>query len=742
MVFNPEPAKAQQIFETITNEDRRISSRGNERLLLDADTLTFDQNRDVVTVSGDVQIFFDGQSLEADQVIYDRKEGTLKAKGRVRLIDQSGVLVRGEDVTLSEDFKNAFITGLQLDGPDDTFFAANSAERKDGKITILKQGVYNVCGACQEQPGRIPTWRIKAQEIIIDEETHKISYKNASFEILGVPVAYLPRFSHTDPRIKQKTGILAPSFRNDSDLGIGVGLPVYYAFTKSSDVTVTPTGYTNQGLLGQLEFRQRLSNGAYTVELAGIRQESPEEFLGESGNRDNRGGLRTTGNFAINEEWNAGWDILALSDRNFAEDYDILTDRTDRFKSNAFLTGLSRDKYFDARGLYFNILDDDVPGEGNLQNQQAFVHPSIDYEGIIDQALAGGQVTYKTNFTSLSRLDEEVTTINGVDFLDGASGSSARGSAEVEWKRQFITNSGHVITPSVAAQGDILSFSRNETTFTGIAGEDVVSRGQITAGLEWRYPILFTNGSKSHIFEPIAQIFASPSERKINEFINEDSQNLLLDDTNIFSRNRFNGFDRVEGGVRANVGFSTQSQLTNWLTASTLVGQSFHLAGDNSFAQQGVASVQIENGLQTKRSDLVARAGITAIDIFGLDARGRFDEEDFNLNRTDIIASFVGNNLQARAGYTFIREQPLDDVEQSSQVFGQFALKTHEYITFFGDGRYDLDDSRFVNNRIGIQYDDNQVRVGFAFRQDFDTDGNRDGEGVELNVNFRTLGGF
>lgn len=713
-----------------------------ERLLLDADTLTFDSDRDIVTVSGDVQIFYAGNSLEADRVVYDRTAGKLKAVGKVRLIEVGGNVVRSEEVELSEDFKNGFIKSLQIESVEETYFAASSGERINGEKTILKNGVYSVCAVCRVKPGRIPTWRIKAEEIIIDEVTHTIRYKSASFELLGVPIAYLPVFSHVAPTVKQKTGILRPNFLLDSDLGFGIGIPYYYAVDESRDLTITPTILTKQGLLGEVEWRQRTTRGAYTLHLAGIHQQDPDEFEGEAGERDFRGGLRTTGDFNIASQWDAGWDILALTDRTFTEDYERLTTRVDRFTSNLNLTGRSTTNFFDARAFYFNILDEDGPNTGNLQEQQAIVHPSIDYDGIINKAIAGGQVSFSANVTTLSRLEEDVNIVNGQEFLDGASGTQGRASAELEWKRRVVAKGGHVLTPLLAVRGDVQAFDQSETSIARVDEQDEVARGQVTAGLEWRYPVLITQGETSHIFEPIGQIFASPNEQEIDRFINEDSQTLVLDDTNIFSRDRFAGFDRVEGGVRANVGFTHKSQWNDWFTTDVLVGQSFHLAGRNSFAEQGTASLEVENGLQDDRSDLVARVAATAIDQFSVIGRIRVDSDYDDINRGDITASYYSDILSLNAGYTFINQQVEDDLPRSSQANGGFSFKPHEYWTIFGDARYDLDDTRFVNNRIGLAFDDKQLRVSLAYVQDFDEQGDRDGEGIEFSINFRTLGGF
>ena len=54
--------------------------------------------------------------------------------------------------------------------------------------------------------------------------------------------------------------------------------------------------------------------------------------------------------------------------------------------------------------------------------------------------------------------------------------------------------------------------------------------------------------------EPIAQVIVRPNETNIGKLPNEDSQSLIFDDTNLFKIDKFAGWDRIEGGGRANVG--------------------------------------------------------------------------------------------------------------------------------------------------------------------------------------------
>ena len=56
------------------------------------------------------------------------------------------------------------------------------------------------------------------------------------------------------------------------------------------------------------------------------------------------------------------------------------------------------------------------------------------------------------------------------------------------------------------------------------------------------------------LLEPIAQIIARPSEPANQSLVNEDAQSLVFDDTNLFQWSKYSGYDRFEGGLRANYG--------------------------------------------------------------------------------------------------------------------------------------------------------------------------------------------
>ncbi|MEM0908951.1 MAG: LPS-assembly protein LptD, partial [Pseudomonadota bacterium] len=102
------------------------------KMYLEADELLYDTETGRVTALGHVFINYQGYQLFAREVTYDQASNTLSARGGLRLEEPEGSVVIARDMTLSDDFREGFLTGLRVDTIFRTRLAANSAERTDG----------------------------------------------------------------------------------------------------------------------------------------------------------------------------------------------------------------------------------------------------------------------------------------------------------------------------------------------------------------------------------------------------------------------------------------------------------------------------------------------------------------------------------------------------------------------------------------------------------------------------------
>src|SRR5258706_10847528 len=125
-----------------------------------ADQMTYDDNTDVVTATGDVRMRREGNRLRADKVIWNRKTGEVRAEGRLAAVNPGGDTAYGDSAVLTDSLKDGVITNMLLVLADGGRLAAVTGTRKDG-IDTLDHAAYSPCAVTDSKgcPKR-PLWEI------------------------------------------------------------------------------------------------------------------------------------------------------------------------------------------------------------------------------------------------------------------------------------------------------------------------------------------------------------------------------------------------------------------------------------------------------------------------------------------------------------------------------------------------------------------------------------------------------
>ncbi len=685
-------------------------------MLLQADEMIYDNQNDRVTAQGNVEIYYGTYTLLADRVIYDQRSNSLTAEGNVRIKEPDGAVINADRITLTDDFRDGFIASLKIVTHDDARIAAARAIREHGETTVFEKAAFTPCKPCEDNPDKAPTWQVKASKVIHKKSEATITYKNASFEFFGYPIAWFPYFKHADPSVKRKSGFLIPVVSNSNELGMAVEVPYYFALAPNYDFTFSPVYTSKRGVLLKGRWRHRTANGRYYVELAGIDQTNTDD-LAPPGNENLRGSIRTEGEFALNQYWEWGWDITADSDDTFRRVYNldnILT--TDRV-SEVYLTGQRDRSYFSAKAYKFGgLLATDT------LESEAWVHPVIDYNYIFADPVLGGELSFDTNVLSLARDD------GGTD--------STRLLAQVKWRRTFVDRRGQLVTPFFYGRGDYYHVTDFADPVTGVVGDNDIVRGVAAGGLEYRYPFVRHTASGAHIMEPVAQVIARPDVNDQDEIPNEDAQSLVFDDTLLFDIDKFSGYDRIEGGTRANVGLQYTYQHYNGGYIRAAFGQSYQIAGANAFAA--------DSGLATNASDYVAGLYIEPLQHFSFIAQGRFDKDTFDLRRTDVAANASYGPIGTSFVYANRRAQPtLGITDDNEEIQGSGTIELTEHWRLFGHIRYDLERDERITDGVGLKYHDDCFALSVTYTETFIQD--RDIEPqqtVMLRFELKHLGAF
>jgi LPS-assembly protein len=329
--------------------------------------------------------------------------------------------------------------------------------------------------------------------------------------------------------------------------------------------------------------------------------------------------------------------------------------------------------------------------------------------------------------------------------LRGIPGTYTRASTEWNWKRTIIDSWGQMFTPFVSMRLDVADI--NVTDQSGVSnyinvGQTDVGRVMPTVGLEYRYPLISVQTWGTQTIEPIAQLIVRPNETNIGSFPNEDAQSLIFDDSNLFKVNKFSGYDRVEGGTRANVGVQYTAQF-NRGNVNILFGQSYQLYGQNSFALGGTSNTGLNSGLDTSQSDYVARASYQPNSTFTFTSRFRMSENDFTLQRSEVEATAAFGRWTTSVMYGNYAAQPqLGFLERREGVLGSARFKVNPNWVLLGAARYDLHSHQVSQTQIGVGYIDDCLILALNYITDYAYSGSISvNHTYMMQLSLRTLGG-
>jgi LPS-assembly protein len=691
-------------------------AKPQDKLVIDADELVYDKDKNIVSAVGSVQLFYQGRVLQADRVIYDRNTKRVYAEGHAKMTDEHGDVMYGSRFELSDDFREGFIDSVQVLTSDKTRFTSPRVERSNGDVTVLEKGGYTACEPCKDHPDWPPFWQVRATKIIENQETHTVYYEDAQLLFWGFPVFYMPYFSAPDSTVNKQTGLLAPSFVSGANLGYGLSMPYFFNLAPNYDLLVSPTYLSQQGLLGEVDWRQRLSNGTYSIRMTGIDEQQPGAFAAypyDAGDQRLRGSIETKGNFLLNDMWQFGWDGTWMSDKFFLNDYRLQGINFDNYyfqdvESSIYLRGQADQSYFDLSAYHF----EGTTANDDNRTQPVAVAPVFDYNRVIDVPAdrtdgIGGELTVDANIanidqtnaafqsTGLQTFDNAYhlynvcetpvgaayvnTYVPGQCLLRGVAGDYTRATAQVSWQRSYIDSIGEVWKPFVFARLDGEATELNETgsiTYASSTGVSTVAnssqaaffsgsdqgafaRGMAGVGVEYQYPFTSTSSWGTQTITPIAQFIARPNEIIPRIQPDEDSQSLVFDETNLFAWNKFSGYDRVEGGTRLNYGLQYTANFANGGHANIVGGESIQVAGQNSYTLYDPANVGLESGLDKTFSNFVFGETLQPFsNPISFLSKQQFDSTTWQLERFDGIAKASFAGINGSVDYALYAAQP------------------------------------------------------------------------------------
>ena len=647
---------------------------GEGPVLLIADRVQVDTEAKVVTAEGNVEVVRGEHRLLADRLRYDQETDQLEAEGNVVLLEPTGETVFAERVTLSGDLKDGVIEQLGARLPGEGLLAAARARRISGTQNVLDRAVYSPCPLCPDSTGP-PLWQIKAREVVHDQVEKTITYKNAFFELYGVPIFYTPYFTQPDPTVKRKTGFLAPTLGNNSELGLMLGTPYYIDLAPNYDLTLTPIFLTKENPVLSAEYRHLLPAGKFELSGSGTYATAPGSDRDVI--RDDkafRGHVEGEGRFRMSETWRSGFDLFVASDDTYLQRYDFSN-------KNVLINRLYAERFW---GRNYGI----IQGYGfqGLRKQ--------DDQGRIPVALPWGKIELISDpwkWGSRFTFDGSILALTRTDGLD-----TRRLSAAGAWRLPWQGPIGDRYEVRLGMRGDLYQTDGDPLTF-GDDGQNVETRLSPEARLEWSWPLIADGWGFTPLIEPVASATFMLPDLNSDRIPNEDSRAIEIDDSNLFASDVSPGLDQIVDGSKVSYGLRFGAFGEAGELLSGLVGQSYRINGDLDLSPT--------TGLDGDFSDFVGRIDVTPHDWFKVRYRFRLDRDSLALLRNEISAGLGPTWMRLGVNYVSLEDDPALDVSRRrEEIVGALSLDLTPSITFRTQLRRDLEEDRWISQKFGLVY--------------------------------------
>ena len=626
-----------------------------------------------------------GRILRADDVIYSIPNDTVVAKGYVVLNEENGDIHLVDRAEYTNALKNGNVSELRTYLVDGSRFTASRGELEGGTKTTMHDATYTPCEPCENDPDKSPLWGIVASEVKHDQDEHRVEYRNARFEALGVPIAYTPYFSHPDGTIKQKSGFLAPSFGYSSDLGAFAETSYYWGIAPDQDATVGVRVMTDQAPLGMAEYRKRWDNAHFEISGGITDSDRTERTAGQDVSEDDevRGHVFADGVWDINDKWRSGLEVNWTSDDQYMRQYDFTSD--DVLENKLYVERFSGRDYASASLMAFQDLRiRDIP---------------IDQPKILPEIIAGfkgepgavplikGQWNVDTSYLGLRR--------------DGGEQDLERFSVGAGWGRRLVSDYGLLTSIDADVRGDVYHITDRDAALGG--------SGRSTSATEMRvfpqahfltsYPMAKPYENMQARIEPQVAVSIAPNVVGDGGIPNEDSNTVQIDATNIFEPNRFPGLDRVEDQSRVTYGMSAGLFGYEGSFGDVFLGQSYRLSDDDNPFPQG-------SGLEDQQSDFVGRISGSYKNVYDLDYRFQLGSRDFRSQRHEVDARADWNKFRLNTRYLYAGALGGTDINESREQFDAVAQLyfSNEWRSRFG-GTQDLGENPGLRQAfVGLDY--------------------------------------
>lgn len=560
----------------------------------------------------------------------------------------------------------------------DAWGMAKFAYRDENEVLHLYSVSYTTCSPMS------PTWKIHARKLRIDKHEGEAKARDAWITFQHVPIFYSPYLSFPIDN-RRRSGFLAPTLGSSKQDGEDISLPYYWNIAPNYDAIFTPEIMTRRGVKFENRFRYLTHHDVGDINFnfipydAGFQRFKTNTFK-ELGStvpstspyfpyindlhkyNDTRGFLSINNDTTFNSEWSSSLDI------NYVTDPYYFTDFTPYY--NGPDGGISSDQLLNKFDLHYSgfhwqlnalaqayqtlhiinyAISNPVTNQYIRLPQFDFSAQYPDLWGGVDFGLNGQAVNFLYDVNGYPSIaNQPFPPPNNKVPVGQRLHLSPSLSKDFTFPAGYINPAITLDSTSYASQLPNPNFSQND--FGASRNLPVID---VDSGLYLSRLLHFFSYDYIQTFEPRVFYLYVPYLNQ-NQFPNFDTLLLPFTYDQLFTLNRFTGFDRIENANQFSFALSTR--ILNPNTGDTQlqagVGIEYYLQSPRVTLPAGTAFTQVNT------SPLVGELTLFPWNHWSVSGNIAWAINQKMVDNDTVSLSYNGgDNKTASLGYTYVNSK-------------------------------------------------------------------------------------
>ena len=640
----------------------------------------------------------DGNLIFVEMFNYSILTNIFFSKGNIKIVDVNNNNYNFSEVYIDENKK-------KIIGSDAKIFLEQNIDKSNinneprlfantmslsEKTNILEKGIFTYCKI--RDKGKCPPWTLQSKKIRHDLAKKTIYYDNVVLKIYDFPIFYAPKFSHPDPTVKRRSGLLAPSLVNSTTLGSGIIMPYFWNLGSDKDLTFTPKLLLNENPLFLAEYRQDFKNSFLIVD-AGYTQ----GYKKKTNKKSSGGRAHFFSNLYIDlvdeEEKNSNIEINLehVSNDTYLKVYDVNSSLVDKNKS---ILENTVDFTYQNKDFYFGLTPsayEDTTKFGNLRHE--YLLPLTIEKNIFSNGKYG-VVDLKTDLKVRNYEINKKTEFFVNDF---------------NWKSSKWINKSGLVNYFEGIVKTVTYDANNTTKY-----KNSKTNNELKTALGYFAKLgLYKN-------DTINKNFHSLSPKLLLRYAPGHMRNIengrRLNYGNLFNLNKVGELDVVEPGLSTSLGFEYKK---NKLNKNNLLSKEIFSFGlGQVISEKENLDIPSTTTLDQRFSDIVGQSKYKINNKMNLNYNFSIDQGYKEFNYNEVSADYTFNKAKFNLGYlqekNYLQNQEFlkAGVNFKLNSFGELNFSTKRNLLTSSAEFYDLN----------YNYINDCLKAGIAYRREFYTD--------------------